>query len=126
MFGGWVKFNVKRRQVIDVLVVKIFNNSPSRGFEVFEINQQTDVIELSAANVDLNSVVMSVGILAFSVITAQSVCRRESHLDHYFSHYIKIIAYCLSLTVFARSSIKGNQCTELLSYQAMESVPKSL
>ncbi len=50
---------IKRRQLVDVSVVQVSHNFIRRRFQLNKIDQQTDVVQLASARVDLDLVVVA-------------------------------------------------------------------
>src|SRR5215207_6825742 len=51
VFSRRIQFLVKRRQLVQVSMVEIADNFVRRFFQIAEIDQQTDVVQLRAARV---------------------------------------------------------------------------
>src|SRR5260221_5100120 len=65
-------------------MVEVFHDLVGGRFEVSEIDQQSDVVQLLAPSVDLDLVIVPVQVLALPLIPAQLVRGREIAFDHYF------------------------------------------
>ena len=60
----------------------VIDHFPGRRLQVFEIDQQTDVVK-QPAHVDLDSVIMAVRVFALALVSAQ-LWAEKTHLDHHF------------------------------------------
>src|SRR5687768_2500382 len=64
IFSRRVQLLVERRELVDVSMVEVFYDLIRGGLEVNEVDQQSDVVELLAAGVDLDLVIVTVKVLA--------------------------------------------------------------
>src|SRR5215217_7510203 len=75
---------VEWRQLVDVPMIEIRHDLIRRRFQLHEINQQADVIQLTSARIDLNLVVVAMQILTLAPVAAQLVRAGEIPLNHHF------------------------------------------
>src|SRR5262249_8596943 len=75
MFGRRVQLDIEWREGIDVPVVEIVDDTPCRILEIFEIDPKADLVELIAAHVDLDAIVVSVRVLTLPTVSAQRMRR---------------------------------------------------
>ena len=71
VFSRRVQLDIKRREFVDVAVVKILYDLIRCRLKLHEVNEQTDVIQLAPARVDFNLLVMAVQVLALPLVAAQ-------------------------------------------------------
>src|SRR4029079_10533236 len=88
VLGRWVELDVERGEIVDVLVVEVINDALRRIFQLAEIDEQADVVELVTAHVDFDLVVVTVRVLALPTVPAQRMSARKLHLDRALVHRI--------------------------------------
>jgi hypothetical protein len=79
-----IQFLIKRRQLVDIAMIEIFDDGVGRFFQIDKIDQEADVILLFAFRKYLEPIIMAVKVLALSLVAAQLVRAREIAFDHYF------------------------------------------
>lgn len=66
-----VEFFIERRKFVQIPVIQVVDDLVGRVFQIAKVDEQSDIVQLRSAGVDLDLVVVSVQILAFSLVTAQ-------------------------------------------------------
>src|ERR1043166_1879090 len=65
-------------------MVQVGDNFIRGCFQFHKVDQQSDIIQLTATRVDLDLVVVAMQILTLPFVTAQLMRAREVSLNHYF------------------------------------------
>ena len=70
---GGVQLFIERRKLVDVSVIEISHDLVSGRFEIDEVDQESDVVQLLAARVDLDLVIVTVQVLTLPFVPPQLV-----------------------------------------------------
>src|SRR4029079_13303557 len=86
------------------------------SFQLDKVHQQTNVVEFTAARIDLDAVVVSMQVFTLPLITAQLVRARKIALDHYFKlsrhvSYSSLVFACCASSIFLRK-LSGRMAVE--------------
>src|ERR1039458_1895740 len=76
----------KRLNVVDHLVIEPIDNVLHHFAKVFEIEQETSLVQFSSGQRDPDLVVMAVRILALALVVAQIMSRGKSIVNRNFEH----------------------------------------
>ena len=68
---GGVQLFIERRKLVDVSVIEILHDLVSGRFEIDEVDQESDVVQLLAARIDLDPVIVTMKVLALPLVPAQ-------------------------------------------------------
>src|ERR1017187_6380398 len=72
--------------VIDHLVVEIFDDGTHELLEVLEVEQEAGMVEFCALQDDADAIVVAMRILALALVVAQVVAGGKGFLHGYFKH----------------------------------------
>jgi hypothetical protein len=87
VLGRRVEVFVEGRKLVDVLVIEVVDDALGRFLELAKIDEEADVVESLAADVDLDLIIVAVRVLTLAAIAAERMGARKLHLDTYFMHW---------------------------------------